>query len=1187
MNNKKYDGIYYPTRQVTDMKDMIRSSTTLFRDIPAYLQKDKPGGTFQPVTYGEVREKMDALGTRLLDLGLSGKKIAVVGESCWQWILTYFTVVCGVGTIVPLDKNLPVDEMKNLVERSGASALVYTKRSEKSLAPLFEEKYNIEYFISMGQEEHTEKAFSLDRLIDEGERLLREGIRDYVDAEIDPNQMATLMFTSGTTGMAKGVMLSHKNIVANVVNMSKLVHFEPGQRSLSILPIHHAYEFTCNICTCFYMGCTLAICEGIKYIQRNMVEIKPDVVLGVPLVFEKMYKGMWKQAASRGEDAKLRNAIDLSRKLKLFNNEKLMKKLFKAIHQNVGNNMHLMIAGGAAIDPKVIEDFEAMGIPMIQGYGMSECAPIIAVNQDRYSKAASVGKPMPGTQVKIIAPDEDGIGEIACKCDSVMLGYYDNPEATAEVLRDGWLYTGDLGYLDEEGFLYLTGRKKTVIVTKGGKNIFPEEVEAILLENELIQEALVYGKEDSKVGNVMITADIFPNYERLKEEKGELNSSQVYHFYKELVDQINKKLPPYKAIKRINIRETEFHKTTTGKIKRYGNVTAGSDEEAQEQVGYEQIKAAEMKRAKAFVKELNESTDPYVKYKESRPITDIKHMFETSAALYGDNVAFRQKFHKDEPYTSITYKEALADVNGLGTALINRGLSGCRIGIIGETCYQWESSYLAVLNGTGVVVPLDKELSAKELEQLVIDAEVSAVIFGEKYEGMFREMKASGKTGLKILVNFNAEEHGQEVLSWKQLIAEGKDLVAQGDRQFLDAEVPGDEMRILLYTSGTTGIAKGVMLSHYNLAYDLMSAPTVLKVNPDDIFFSVLPVHHTYECTCAFLMPLYKGASIAYCQGLKYIAKNMEEVRPTMILGVPVLIEALYKKIWKSVKAKGKEKTLRRLLAANHRTRKIGLDISKPFTKEILEVFGGRLRVIISGGAAINPDILQFFNDIGITAVQGCGLTECSPMTALNPDVEKDMRNVSAGHLLPGISVKIENPDEEGIGEICYKGANVMLGYYKNPEATAEVIKDGWFHSGDLGYVDEDDFIYITGRKKNVIITKNGKNVFPEEIEYYLSSVPYIAESMVWGHEEGGSDTSIIATVTLDAEEVQQALGENYTEEAARGLIWEEVDKINEELPYYKKIKKINIRQEDFEKTTGKKIKRFIASNKEEKSEKE
>ena len=278
---------------------------------------------------------------------------------------------------------------------------------------------------------------------------------------------------------------------------------------------------------------------------------------------------------------RLRNAIDLSRKMKL------------------------MIAGGAAIDPKVIEDFEAMGIPMIQGYGMSEHAPIIAVNQDRYSKAASVGKPMPGTQVKILNPDEDGVGEVVCKSDSVMLGYYDNPEATEEVLKDGWLYTGDLGYLDEEGFLYLTGRKKTVIVTKGGKNIFPEEVEAVLMEDDLIQEALVYGKEDGKVGNVMVTADIFPNYPLLKERHGEMSGSDIYHFYKALVDSINKKMPPYKSIKRINIRETEFHKTTTGKIKRYGNVTETEGEESVMQ-GYNQTKEAEMKRAKAFVKELNE-----------------------------------------------------------------------------------------------------------------------------------------------------------------------------------------------------------------------------------------------------------------------------------------------------------------------------------------------------------------------------------------------------------------------------------------------------------------------------------------------------------------------------------------------------------------------------------------------------
>ncbi len=1188
MNNKKYDGVYYPVREVTDLKDMIRSSVALYKDVPCYLQKDKPGGTFQPITFGAFKEKMDALGTKLLDMGLGGKKIAVVGESCWQWILAYFAVVCGVGVIVPLDKNLPIEEMKSLVKRAGASALIYTKRSEKSLAPLFEEKYDLEYFISMGQSEHNDTAYSMEQLIAEGEQLLKEGIRDYVDAEIDREALTTLMFTSGTTGMSKGVMLSHKNIVANVVNMSRLVH-ATGALTLSILPIHHAYEFTCDICTCFYQGGTVAICEGIKYIQKNMNEVKNNIMLGVPLVFEKMYKGMWKQAEKQGEAEKLRKAIDLSKKLKLYNNQKLMKKLFKAIHQNFGNNISLLIAGGAAIDPKVIEDFEAMGLPTIQGYGMSECAPIIAVNQDRYSKAASVGKPMPGTQVKIMHPDEDGIGEVVCKSDSVMIGYYDNPEATAEVLKDGWLYTGDLGYLDADGFLYLTGRKKTVIVTKGGKNIFPEEVETVLMEDELIQEALVYGREDGKVGNIMITADIFPNYPLLTERYGEMNGSEVYHFFKDLVDRINQTMPPYKAIKRINIRETEFDKTTTGKIKRYGNFAPErAEEEPQEKAGYQQTKAVELKRAKAFVKSIEDSTDPYVRYKESRPITDIKHMFETSVELYGDNVAFMQKFEKDAPYASITYKQALADVNGLGTALINRGLKGKRIAIIGETRYQWESSYLAVICGAGVVVPLDKELDGDALKQQIIDAEVSAVLFDRKFAHLFQEMKASGDTGLSVLVNFDETMHGADMLSWKSLIAEGKDLVAQGDRQFLDAEINGDEMAVLLYTSGTTGIAKGVMLSQYNLANNLMSAPTILKVYPTDIFFSVLPVHHTYECTCAFLMPLYKGAAIAYCQGLKYITKNLEEVKPTMLLGVPVLIETLYKKIWKNVRAKGKENMLHRLLTMNRKIKKMGLSISKPFTKEILEVFGGRMRVIISGGAAINPDILQFFNDLDIICVQGCGLTECAPMTALNPDVEKDMRNASVGHLLPGMEVRIDAPDEEGIGEICYRGDNVMLGYYKNPVATAEVIKDGWFYTGDLGYVEQDNFIYITGRKKNVIITKNGKNVFPEEIEYYLSTVPYIAESMVWGDTDGAeavNDAAIAATVTLDEEEIWETLGKDYTEEAARGLIWEAVDAINEKLPYYKKIKKLYIRKNDFEKTTGKKIKRFVDSNKKENDE--
>ena len=598
---------------------------------------------------------------------------------------------------------------------------------------------------------------------------------------------------------------------------------------------------------------------------------------------------------------------------------------------------------------------------------------------------------------------------------------------------------------------------------------------------------------------------------------------------------------------------------------------------------YKELKAKEMERAQAVVEKLNTSKDPLVVYRTSRPITDLKHMLNTSVELYGDNVAFRQRFEKDKPFREITYKEALKDINGLGTALIAHGLKNKRIAVIGENCYQWATSYLAAVCGTGIVVPLDKELSSEELKQLVIEAEVSAVLFTKKYEKMFREMKASADTGIEVLVNLNAPSENDGVLSWEELIEEGKKLIAGGDRSFIDAEIYADEMSVLLFTSGTTGIAKGVMLSHRNICEDLMSAPTILNVNTWDIFFSVLPVHHTYECTCGFLMPLYKGASIAYCEGLKYIVKNLAEVQPTMLLAVPLIFENLYNNIMKNVRKQGKEKLVRKVLSVNKVTKKVGIDLNKLLLKDILKVFGGRMRVLISGGAAIDPAILEFFNDLGFISVQGYGLTECAPMAALNPDGRKTMRNSSVGHLLPGMEVKIEDKNEEGIGEICLKGANIMMGYYNMPEETAKVIQDGWFHTGDLGYVDEDDFIYITGRKKNVIITANGKNVFPEELEYYLGRSAFVSESMVWAQEDSsGQDTVIVATIKPDMEEVEGAIGKEASEDPAQveKLLWAEVDKINESLPLFKKIKKITVRREEFEKTTGKKIKRFVESNK-------
>jgi len=596
---------------------------------------------------------------------------------------------------------------------------------------------------------------------------------------------------------------------------------------------------------------------------------------------------------------------------------------------------------------------------------------------------------------------------------------------------------------------------------------------------------------------------------------------------------------------------------------------------------YKELKKRDLQYAKEIVEKINSDPRPGVKHKESRPITDVKHMLETSAELFGDNVAVYQKFIKGGEYEKITYKEMLYKVNALGTALINEGYKDRRIAVIGDNCSQWAVSYLAVLCGVGVVVPLDKELNSSELEQLIVQAEVSCVIFkGEKLEKLFKNMVAGGETIIKKLVRMDAIQDVKEVTALETLIEEGCDLLDKGDTRYTKAQIFAEDMSILLFTSGTTGVSKGVMLSHRNIAVDLMVSPTVLKVNDWDIFFSILPLHHTYECTCGFLMPMYKGAAIAYCEGLKYITKNLEEVKPTMFLGVPVLFETLYKKIWKNVQNQGKEKMLRNVIKINRKTKKIGIDLGNIFFKDIRNVFGGRMRMMICGGAAINPEVLEGIRNFGINALQGYGLTECAPMGALNPDSAP--KATSIGIPFPACEMKIEDANEEGVGEIYLKGGNVMLGYYNMPVATEEVLQEGWFKTGDLGYIDDEGNVIITGRKKNVIITKNGKNVYPEELEYYLSNIPIISESMIFSEEaEKGMDDLIVAAIKLDDEEVENALGKEVDEEAIKKVVWQEVDKINEEQPFFKRIKKIVIKKEDFVKNTSKKIIRFAEGNKE------
>lgn len=547
------------------------------------------------------------------------------------------------------------------------------------------------------------------------------------------------------------------------------------------------------------------------------------------------------------------------------------------------------------------------------------------------------------------------------------------------------------------------------------------------------------------------------------------------------------------------------------------------------------------------------------KYKnyEVRPIENLKEMLYTSAATWPEKNAFLEK--RDGVYEGITFNQYLLDVEGLGTELCARGLLGKRVIVTGENCYAWALAYMTVICGLGVVIPVDKEIPPEEIANIANVSEADAVIYSAKYEDKIKKIE-------KPLDFICFDE-------LSGLCAAGREKINAGDRTYLDLEIDKNEMASLIFTSGTTGVSKGVMLSHHNISFNLTEMCQMIYIGPEDTFLSVLPLHHAYECTCGFLCQIYRGSTIAYCEGLRYIMKNMKEVHPTMILCVPLLIETMYHKIWANIRKNGMEKMVKKALAASNASRKIGIDLRKKLFSEIHETFGGKLRMMIAGGATVDPDILKGLRDFGILAVQGYGLTECAPLAAVNRD--KFYCDSSAGLATPNATLEIVDAAEDGTGDIRFKGENIMLGYYKAPELTAEVIVDGWLYTGDLGFIDKDGFLHITGRRKNVIVTANGKNIFPEELETYLSRNPYVLESVVVGvPDETGRDYDIVAMILPDRERLDEENPDGYSEELVREKLTEAVKQANSMVQQYKRIKKFLVRSEEFPKNTSKKIKR-------------
>lgn len=557
---------YHKTEEVTNFKEMLYRSADIYCSRTAFKKKNSDGKIIS-ITYEEFKNDVIYLGTSLIKNGFLNKKIAVIGKNSYNWCVSYLAASI-VGIVVPIDKELHTDDVINFMNVSEAVCILGDNKNLSQILKNIDALKNKETKFINFDNKNNQILFSSFK--EEGKNLYSNGFTDFDKIEIDPDELRILLFTSGTTGNAKGVCLSQRNICSNILSIYGIVKVRKSDLFFSILPLHHTYECTIGFLLPIYSGASIAHCEGLRYIAKNMQEFHPSVILCVPLLLEKLHKNIVKNMNnSLPEKYKENKNENPFSKLPFF-----MKMIVKTkVKNTLGGRLRVFIVGAAAANPNILSDFRNLGLNSLQGYGLTECSPLVAGNTDFFQKDDSAGLPIPNVEYKIDNPNSEGVGEIIVKGPNVMIGYYNNEEETKKAIRNGWFYTGDLGKIDENGYLYITGRCKSVIVTKNGKNIYPEEVEYYLNDNPLISESLVLGIKKDNDDETYINAQIYPNMEAIKESlKGSIpTKEELWKIISDVVNSVNKKLPNYKHIKNFVIRDQEFEKTTTQKVKRYGN----------------------------------------------------------------------------------------------------------------------------------------------------------------------------------------------------------------------------------------------------------------------------------------------------------------------------------------------------------------------------------------------------------------------------------------------------------------------------------------------------------------------------------------------------------------------------------------------------------------------------------------
>ena len=556
--------------QVTDLKDMLEKTGNLYGERPGYKIKLSEGN-YKTYTHKEIRDMINSLGTALISLGLKNKRIAVIGENRYEWEIAYLSVVCGTGIVVPLDRSLPPNELEELIERSEVEAIFYSKKYEETIKTIrYSEKNKLKHLISMDSCVHDEGIYSEKELIEKGKKLIEEGNKEFIDAKINAEEMSIMLFTSGTTSKSKVVALSHKNLVSNVMDFASVLTIDSSDRILSFLPLHHVFECTVGMLYSLYIGAQRSFCEGIRHIVENLNEYKITFASFVPAIYESMYKTIIKNLEKQGK-------LEATKKLMEENRNKTMaekKEIFKSIHDIFGGDIKLFVSGAAALDKEVEYAFRDWGINLCQGYGLTETSPVIGVETDENFRVGSIGKPLPHVQARIDDANEEGMGELTVKGPNIMLGYFNDEEATKEVMEeDGWFHTGDLAKIDEDGYIFICGRKKSVIVLKNGKNIFPEEMEGLINKIEGVKESFIFGKQQSDdKEDIKINAKIIFDRSIMKEAYKVETDDEIYKVLSDKIKEINKIMPKYKAIRGMIISEEPLIKTTTNKIKRQANL---------------------------------------------------------------------------------------------------------------------------------------------------------------------------------------------------------------------------------------------------------------------------------------------------------------------------------------------------------------------------------------------------------------------------------------------------------------------------------------------------------------------------------------------------------------------------------------------------------------------------------------